>query len=197
MDYTILLSFYLTSDEWDVEKDMFFDIFLHNYDLHEADLMPPTKKEYLISEIYLHYLRKDVDDGGYPIHEITQTQFERFFDKRYSINQRFAIIFGFWWGLSDKQLRRIGDLRYRKYCLDWLNYFLCEPNASLDISLSEVKEYRYTGRYFLLDPDTKILVPVKQITPQGEIICEHTEKTLSMNDFNDRSRSYEDIIGQL
>lgn len=197
MDYTMLLSFYLTSDEWNIEKDMFFDAFLHNYDPHEADLVPPKKNEYLVSDIYLQYCRKDADDGGYPIRGITQTQFEHFFDKCYSMCQRFAIIFGFWWGLSDKQLRRIGDRRYRKYCLDWLNYFLCEPNASLDTPLSTVKEYRYLGRYFLLDPDTEILVPVKEITPQGEIIYDSTKKTLSMNDFNDRSRSYEDIIAQL
>lgn len=79
MDYTMLLSFYLTSDEWSVEKDMFFDVFLHNYDPHEANPAPPKKKEYLISEVYLRYLKKDADDAGYPIRKITQTQFEHFF----------------------------------------------------------------------------------------------------------------------
>lgn len=197
MDYTMPLSFYLTSDEWSVEKDMFFDVFLHNYDPHEANPAPPKKKEYLISEVYLRYLKKNADDAGYPIRKITQTQFEHFFDKSYSYSQRFATVFGFWWGLSEKQLRRIGDYRYRKYCQEWLNYFLCEPNARLDTPLSIVKEYRYSGRYFILDPASQKLMPVKEITPQGDIICEHPTQTLCLDDFNNRSRSYEDIISQL
>lgn len=185
MDYTMILSFYLTSDEWEVNKDMFFDAFMHSYNPHEAEPTPPKKKEYLISEVYLRYLKKDADDAGYPIRKITQTQFERFFDKRYSIGQRFAIVFGFWWGLSEKQLRRIGDYRYRKYGQEWLNFFLCDPDASLDTPLSVVKEYRYSGRYFLLDPNSQNLIPVKEIAPQGDIICERVEKPLCMNDFND------------
>lgn len=146
MDYRQLLIYYLSSDEWENEMDFFFEGWLHHYDLYEGT--PNYGKVYPCSEIYLEYDRKMATAGGsYLDLWLTDQQFQKYFDKRYSSMQRFSILFGLWWGLSEPQIRRIADLRQKNNCSRWLNYFICCPNASPDISIEELCKFRYAGKY--------------------------------------------------
>lgn len=146
MDYRKLLIYYLHSDEWDLEMYSFFELADHCYDPYEG-----TKDHGLIclcSEIYLEYERKSDEDGtDYWSLQLTKQQFHRYFDARYTSTQRFAVLFGLWLGLNDPQIRHIADLRQRKNCLYWLNYFLCYRNASTAISIDELRSFHYTGKY--------------------------------------------------
>ena len=147
MDYRKLLIYYLSCDEWKEEMEFFFESWDHHYDLHEGT--PNHGKIYPCSEVYLEYDRKlGAAGGSYLDLRLTDQQFQKYFDRRYSADQRFSILFGLWWGLSEPQIRRIADLRQKKNCSRWLNYFICCPNASPDISVEELANFRYAGKYF-------------------------------------------------
>lgn len=147
MDYRHLLIYYLSCDEWEDEMEFFFEGWLHHYDLYEGT--PNHGRIYPCSEVYLEYDRKLSAAGGcYLSLHLTDQQFQQYFDRRYSATQRFSILFGMWWGLGDPQIRRIADLRQKDNCSRWLNYFICCPNASPDISVEELYKFRYTGKYF-------------------------------------------------
>lgn len=146
MDYRQLLIYYLNSDEWDIEMDSFFELKDHCYDPYEGT--EDRGSIYLCSEIYLEFERKSAEDGtSYWSLQLTQQQFHKYFDRRYTATQRFAVLFGVWFGLNEPQLRRIADLRQRKNCLYWLNYFLCNRSASPDIPMDELRSFRYAGKY--------------------------------------------------
>lgn len=171
MDYRQLLIYYLTSTEWDMEITMFFEGWKHCYDLYEGT--PDYGKIYPCSEVYLEYESKmDKSNGSYLHLELTEQQFHRYFDSRYSADQRFSVLFGLWWGLSDSQIHRIADLRQKNNSSRWLNYFLCNPDAPSDISTQQLLEFRYNGKYLakVYDQPNKIPMPEKyQLVPLEDI----------------------------
>ncbi|MBQ9168527.1 MAG: hypothetical protein IJX67_09000 [Oscillospiraceae bacterium] len=148
MDYRKLLIYYLSSDEWAEEMDYFFEIWHHHWDPRQEVYTPNHIPNYVKSPVYLEFEKKLAAAGGsyYDLH-LTDQQFRRFFDKRYSEGQRFAVLFGLWWGLSEPRIRRIADLRQKHNSSRWLNYFLCCPEASPDISVEELYKFRYDGKY--------------------------------------------------
>lgn len=172
MDYRQLLVYYLSSDEWELEMLFFFEGWSHTYDLYEGT--PNYGKVYPCSEIYLQHNRKLSDGGGtYLDLYLTDQQFQKYFNRRYSATQRFSVLFGMWWGLSEPQIRRIADLRQKNNCSHWLNYFLCNPDASPDISIEELHQFRYSGKYMAEIYDSppgpfrspQKLIPLEEVEP--------------------------------
>ncbi len=84
--------------------------------------------------------------GSYRL-ELTNAQFSKYFAAGVSEDQRFAVFFGKWWGLTDKQLSRIGDLRQPHKCFQKLQYFLCHPEARPDVPEQEIERFTYQGEY--------------------------------------------------
>lgn len=130
MDYQKLLEYYLSSDEWEYELASFFDDFRHYYVPNE-EVFAMKNGEPVKSDVYQQYEQKLTAAGGcfYDVH-LTQSQFQKYFDVRYSPNQRFAVLFALWWGLTDEQIRRIANLKQKKFCLSWLDYFLRTSNSN-------------------------------------------------------------------
>lgn len=149
MDYEKLLEYYLTSDEWKFEMDCFFEAWQHRLVLEYESTDP---RQTLYSDIYWEYEKKMQAAGGcyFDLH-LTEAQFKKYFNKRYSARQRFAILFGMWWGLSEAQISRIADLRQKQRCSHWLNYFLCNPNIlHPDPTDRELVSFTYCGPYHQL-----------------------------------------------
>lgn len=183
MDYDKLLAYYMTSEEWKIRKAMFMDSFGHCFDPYKGTVRSGTV--YLLTDVYLEYERRDAADGGYPFITVPPEIFRRCFSKRCSDAQRFAVIFGSWWGLLPEKIARLTDLRLEESCWDWLNYFLCDRTASPDASIDDVLSYRYAGKYYAeihkqkpraaLPPDP-MRVPVKEILPDGCICYDDPEE---------------------
>lgn len=149
MDYQKLLEYYLTSDEWEYEIIFFFEGWKHHYDPAESMWDQPHGKTYLCSDIFLEFERKLDASGGsfFDLHLSTQ-QFKTYFNSKYTSHQRFAILFGLWWGLSDNQIQYIANLRQKHICEYWLNYFLCNPDViQPTLSEKELSQYNYGGKY--------------------------------------------------
>lgn len=149
MDYEKILEYYLTSDEWKFEMDCFFEAWTHCLVLEDEST---DTKQTLYSDIYLEYEKKMLAAGGcfFDLH-LTEAQFKKYFNKRYCASQRFAVLFGLWWGLPEAQISHIADLRQRKRCSHWLNYFLCNPDAlHPHLTENELISFSYYGPYHQL-----------------------------------------------
>lgn len=146
MDYKKLLEYYLTSSEWDFQCLTFFEAFDHHYDPNEGE--ENWGIIYLCSEIYMEYRRRLDAAGGYLWLDLTEKQFQTYFSHRYSEEQRFAVLFSTWWGLTAGQINRVASLHQQKSCLIWLNYFLCNPNASPNLTITEARGFHYSGKYY-------------------------------------------------
>lgn len=154
MDYRKLLEYYLTSDEWDSELDFFFEGWQHRFDPYEDAPEKEHGKLYLLSDVYMEYSQKLQNAGGvfFDLH-LTDEEFQRYFDVRYSSEQRFSILFGMWWGLREKQIALLSNLRHRKKCSKLLHYFLCNPNAEPAFAITEFDNFTYQGTYHVEEGD--------------------------------------------
>lgn len=147
MDYKKLLEYYLSSEEWADELTLFFDSYRHYYDPNEGTAK--WGKTYLCSEVYLeHESKMEKAGGSYFDLRLSRRQFRKYFSAGYSSHQRFAILFGLWWGIDKSQIRHIAKRSQRKNCTRWLNYFLCNPrSAAADIDSDALIRFRYQGSY--------------------------------------------------
>lgn len=145
MDYRKLLVYYLSSDEWTEEMDYFFEIWHHHWDPKQEFYTPNHTPNYVKSPVYLEFEKKLAAAGGsyYDLH-LSDQQFRRFFDKRYSEGQRFAVLFGLWWGLSDIQINRLADLRMKNNCSCLLNFYLCNPHADPMLPIKKIRSCQHT-----------------------------------------------------
>lgn len=154
MDFRKLLEYYLTSDEWVSELDFFLEGWQHRFDPYEDDPEKEHGKLYLLSDVYMEYSQKLQNAGGvfYDLH-LTNEEFQRYFDARYSSEQRFSILFGMWWGLRENQIALLSNLRHRKKCSKLLHYFLCNPNAEPAFAITEFDNFTYQGTYHVEEGD--------------------------------------------
>ena len=148
MFYRKLLEYYLTSSEWDFQLIGFFEAFDHHYDPYEGT--NHWGRVYLSSEIYREYSRKLDIAGGRFLSSLylSHAQFQKYFTEQYSEDQRFAALFGIWWGLKSAQVTRIANLRNKKNCLSLLNYYLCNPEADAHVEAAQIQSYHYSGKYY-------------------------------------------------
>lgn len=181
MDYRKLLEYYLTSDEWELQVDSFFEEWRHCYDPYEDRYESEHGKIYLYSTIYNDYKKRLNDGGGtYFGLYLTPSQFERFFDVRYSDDHRFAVLFGMWWGLTEKQLHALALLRNKRCCLQLLNFFLCNPEVTKQPITAELNDFAYAGKYVAeifedrSRPSARSsrIIPVTEILPDGSFLLE-------------------------
>lgn len=83
-----------------------------------------------VSKVYRRYKQLQKES---PISELKLTDHElaKCFSKECSDEQRFAILFAKWYGLSDTQIKQIANRHNAKLCLPYLNWFLCHPEEQL------------------------------------------------------------------
>lgn len=147
LDYDAILGYYLESQEWDVELDMFFSDF-HIIDI--TDLQTSKNQAIIISDIYRRFdIRRATCSSDYHFDfHLTPEQFEQIFDRQYRDEQRFSIIFGLWWGLKEPQIKKLMDLSETEHSRTWLNYFICYPDADPDVPFEQIKYKYYRGMWY-------------------------------------------------
>ena len=176
MDYRKLLEYYLTSDEWEILVGSFFEEWKHCYDPYEDHFDSEHGKIYLHSSIYFDYQKRLREGGGaYFDLYLTEAQFERFFDEKYSPEHRFAVLFGMWWRLTEEQIRTLALPQNKRCCRQLLNYYLCNPSAARRPSMAELESFDYAGEYvaqIVENGQASRFVPVKEIRPDGSSLLE-------------------------
>lgn len=185
MNYDRLTKYYMSSDEYRSWLDLFLD-------------PRPHALGAVVSELYLRNFRREAMDGGELRLHLTESEFLRYFSDIYSEAQRFCAIYARWMELPPEAVRCISNLRNRGKCLALLGYFLCSPSAASAPDAEALNEYPYSRNYYLLQnrPNASPLVAaIREITPQGEVIF--GEPNISLDDFKDFSRSYEDLLALL
>lgn len=181
MFYKKILEYYLTSNEWDILLTGFFEGYDHHYDRYEGTEY--WGRIYLCSEIYMEYCHKLEIAGGSFLSDlnISEAQFRKYFTDQYGAEQRFAALFGIWWGLRKEQIHSIANLHYRKHCLCLLNYYLCCPEADIHINLAEIQKYHYSGRYFAeiyKDPPLMVHIKPDRIVPVLDVCTDSFDNFL-------------------
>lgn len=147
LDYDRILGYYLESSEWDLELEMFM------LDHHLIDILGkqnPANHILIYSEIYRQFDMRRISVGGdfhFDFH-LTPEQFDQIFDRQYNDHQRFAILFGMWWGLSAAQIAKLSDPGEAERCWKWLNFFLCNPEADPEIPFEAIEHLAYRGRWY-------------------------------------------------
>lgn len=118
---------YLASDRFYMEREDYFWHYDHfQEDEPEYPDSPPVEQRF-VSSVYLKIAARVKAEGGY-ILNFSDTVMKEIFDKGYSDTQLFAVVFGLWYGLTDRQLRPIRNLRNDKWCLRYLDFFICNPD---------------------------------------------------------------------
>ncbi len=159
---------------------MFMDTFEHCWDPTEYSCDPNEKKDrsekkWVCSEVYHEYTRKLDADGGVPRLCITDKQFEKYFSRKYSEDQRFAVLFGMWWGLKPEQISRLSNLRQEKYCWEWLDLFLrssiWESGGSIMFEAFSEKQYRILCANEVRDFSEVFRCPNPDCTARFKAVC--------------------------
>ena len=100
------------------------------------------------SEVSVRIKEKYYADEGYRF-VTTPKNLYKYFDDDYSEEQRFAVVFAYWYGLSEKNCQIVGDKRRKKLAWSILNAFFCEKTteevssllANKKLSLQEKMRY--------------------------------------------------------
>ena len=156
MSNKLILDYYLnTKDYFLADMDDFLEAFEHR------GVCGESYEYHFSSKVDVRVKAKHEQEEGYRISESPDYLYKHFKEGSCE-SQRFAVVFGFWYGLPEKACRVIGDKRRKKLAGSILNAFLCGMTPTevekilLDKSLSieairqlldaPCKEYEiYTG----------------------------------------------------
>lgn len=101
------------------------------------------------SEIYIQYEEKLKDEEGYRL-QAPERAFKKLFTKGYTKEKLFALVFGTWFGLSDKQISQIENKRDQKSAWNLLDFFLRYlDRQNADFHKNNPSRYMQKTRYFI------------------------------------------------
>lgn len=114
-----------------------------------------------VSDIFLEYEMRWKKSGAENIHiTMTEKEFFRIFDRRFPEAQRFAVVFGRWWGLTDVQIGYLSDITHKMDVLSCLSFFLVHPESeALPESLEDTM---WAEHYYRLSPEGQNLGAVSK-----------------------------------
>lgn len=114
-----------------------------------------------VSDIFLEYEMRWKKSGGENIHiTMTEKEFLRIFDRRFPEAQRFAVVFGRWWGLTDVQIGYLADTSHERNVLSYLSFFLVHPESeALPESLEDAM---WAEHYYRFSPEGQNLGTVSK-----------------------------------
>lgn len=121
--YSKVYWYYLDSDEYSGNKDLFFLLFDHR-----GICGKESTRFSFSSEIHRNNAERVKSCEASFCQRLTTSKFKYYFNKLWDSNQLFATVFAYEIGLTDKQISQISDLRHRKNAWEMLNYFLCNPS---------------------------------------------------------------------
>lgn len=139
---TKILDYYLDSERcFENYIQVFFDTYKH------FGKCKNNNKYSFESEIYKNIMFRIKSQSGFDL-SLSHANEIKYFRAGYSDKQLFAIIFAYWYGLSDMQIRKIADKRNRKISWDILNFYLCFPDKSL-LSRNDLKNNHFQNLYII------------------------------------------------
>lgn len=117
---------YLNSDRFYIEREDYlwqYDHFQEDEPEYPED---PPIDTYFKSNIYMEIEARVKAESGYQV-RLSDTAVQKIFTRGYCDTQLFAVVFGIWYGLTNAQLKPIRNLRNHKWCLQYLDFFVCNP----------------------------------------------------------------------
>lgn len=131
-----ILDYYLVSEcYFKIIISWFFDLFNH-YGKCEYN----EKTYFFESKLYRQIKQREKAEFGF---KIIQDNVYHYFTTNYTDEQLFAIIFAYWCGINDNQIKQIADRRSKK---TWGNPNSKKPSANISLS-----NYKYDGIYLIFD----------------------------------------------
>lgn len=151
MDYKSIVRDYLSSDDWSHSLKVFLEFYGHCF-----DPLPFTEHEgkiYLCTGVCLEINRRlQKTDGRFEL-QLTEQQFQKYFDPMYSEWHRFAILFAHWWGLPEQPIQDIAAIDHKDRCLRLLHSYLCYPEILFPPIVEGYDNATYPGlHYAVADP---------------------------------------------
>lgn len=114
-----------------------------------------------VSDIFLEYQMRWKKCGGENIHiTMTEKEFLRIFDRRFPEAQRFAVVFGRWWELTDIQIGYLSDITHKMDVLSCLSFFLVHPESNALPELLE--DAMWAEHYYRFSPEGQNLGTVSK-----------------------------------
>gem|GEM_PF-2976815 len=106
------------------------------------------------SKVYLNVQAKSYKEEGYRILKPWNYLY-KFFDENTCEEQRFAVVFGYWYGLSEKSCRMIGNKRWKHLSWSILNALLCGMAENEVLSVILDKSINIESKMRILDAPCK------------------------------------------
>ena len=138
--YQRLLQYYLDSETY------FHYFILMFYSTYEHFGECGTEPFNFESALYRQCSEREQREGGYHV-RLSDSQIKQYFSK-YTEEQRFAILYAYWFGLNSTQIKNLRI--YRKGAWKLLQYYLCNPNRN-NVLFSDPNGYsgHYNGIYYI------------------------------------------------
>lgn len=120
--YERLLNYYLSSDDFTVGADLFFDCYYH-----VGQCLDDRNGHWVRFEtrIYRQISKRIKEEQGYHL-QLTDQKIKQYFGS-YQGSQLFDVIFAEWYGLSEKQIHQIACYCPTLSCPSGLDFFLRYP----------------------------------------------------------------------